>query len=295
MNRGLVSFLIVSFCSASLLDALFYLYSHGLNQLLLSLFLTLWGFLRMYTPTLGVIVALLVSKEDLRVIANYINFSWRSLKYFLLAPLFAYFSLAIFLLLAYAMGLLDIDSFLELISSSSGITKELASLILLMQLIIAYPAALTINSIAALGEEIGWRGYLFRQLGGKFGLKSVSLVGIIWGLWHSTAIALLGHNYPLLRASGIPLFILFCISLTIVMLKLTEASESILPSVSLHGGLNALWGLAAYSTKFRGVENELYGGLGVLGIVSLFIASVLTVMILKRYVTHMRAPEELEA
>jgi len=292
MNRGLASFLIVSFFSASLLDALFYSYSQGLNQLLLSLFLTLWGFLRMYTPTLGVIVALLVSREDLGVIASYINFSWRSLKYFLLAPLYAYFSLSMFLLLAYAMGLLDI-SFLELISSSSGVTKEFASMLLMIQVIIAYPVALTINSIAALGEEIGWRGYLFRQLDGKFGLKSILIVSITWGLWHSTAIALLGHNYPLLRASGIPLFILFCIPLTIVMLKLTEVSESILPSVSLHGGLNALWGLAAYSTKFRGIENELYGGLGALGIASLFIASALTIMILRRCVAHTRAPEEL--
>jgi hypothetical protein len=76
------------------------------------------------------------------------------------------------------------------------------------------------------------------------------------------------------------------------MLKLTEASGSILPSVSLHGGLNALWGLAAYSTKFRGVENELYGGLGVLGIISLFIASVSTVAILKKYEARAKAKVE---
>jgi membrane protease YdiL (CAAX protease family) len=293
--RGLITFLLVSFCSASLLDLAFYSYSQGLNQLFLSLLLTLWGFLRMYTPTLGVIVALILSRENLRVIESYINFSWRSLKYFLLAPLYAYFSSATFLLLAHAMGLLDIDGLLQLISSSSGVTKELASVILMVQVIVAYPAALTINSIAALGEEIGWRGYLFRQLGGNFGLKSILLVGTIWGLWHSTAIALLGHNYPLLRASGIPLFILFCISSSIAMLKLTEASGSILPPVSLHGGLNALWGLAAYSTKFRGVENELYGGLGVLGIISLFIASVSTVAILKKYEARAKAEEKLES
>jgi membrane protease YdiL (CAAX protease family) len=50
------------------------------------------------------------------------------------------------------------------------------------------PIALVWPLLAALGEEIGWRGFLQPRLQPRFGIAGTALViGIIWGLWHLPA------------------------------------------------------------------------------------------------------------
>ena len=52
-----------------------------------------------------------------------------------------------------------------------------------------------INLFFAIGEEIGWRGFLYPALRQRMStLPACLLVGAIWGLWH-TPINLMGHNY----------------------------------------------------------------------------------------------------
>jgi membrane protease YdiL (CAAX protease family) len=51
--------------------------------------------------------------------------------------------------------------------------------------------------LAALGEEIGWRGYLLPRLDQRYGLLPAAiLVGIVWGIWHLPAdyVALKGYG-----------------------------------------------------------------------------------------------------
>lgn len=47
----------------------------------------------------------------------------------------------------------------------------------------------------ALGEELGWRGYLQKEWAPTNALFSLLVIGVIWGWWHLPGI-LLGHNYP---------------------------------------------------------------------------------------------------
>ena len=47
----------------------------------------------------------------------------------------------------------------------------------------------------ALGEELGWRGYLQKEWAPANSLFAFLAIGIIWGWWHLPGI-LLGHNYP---------------------------------------------------------------------------------------------------
>jgi uncharacterized protein len=51
--------------------------------------------------------------------------------------------------------------------------------------------------LAALGEELGWRGFLLPRLERRFGLLTAAIVvGVLWGLWHLPAdyIALKGYG-----------------------------------------------------------------------------------------------------
>ncbi len=100
---------------------------------------------------------------------------------------------------------------------------------LLLTFINAYIASISINALYAIGEEIGWRGFLqrrFESLGLSF-VKASLMVGLVWGVRHAPAIILLGHNYPENRLIGILLFTLFMISASIPHSIITRSSSSI--------------------------------------------------------------------
>jgi len=101
-----------------------------------------------------------------------------------------------------------------------------------------------INMFLALGEEIGWRGFLYPQLKAKFGRrKGWILGGVIWGAWHWPVIWLIGYEYGSDYAGfpvvGMLIFCVFTVSLGILCDWLYERSGSIwMPSVC-HGAINA--------------------------------------------------------
>lgn len=92
-------------------------------------------------------------------------------------------------------------------------------------------ALLTIGTtlLGSLGEEIGWRGYLFNRL--KLRLKlwqAASLTGLMWGVWHFTKI----FNQGLLAYL---VFSLSLIPLSMLMSYVNDKSRgSLLPSILLH-------------------------------------------------------------
>ncbi len=107
-----------------------------------------------------------------------------------------------------------------------------------------------INGIFAMGEEIGWRGFLYPQLKAKFGhFKGLILGGIIWGAWHWPLIWLIGYEYG--ETSGNPVgyvgapitgmivFCIFTVAIGILCDHLYEQSGCILTASILHGSINA--------------------------------------------------------
>src|SRR5574341_682328 len=56
-------------------------------------------------------------------------------------------------------------------------------------------AGVTINAVAGFGEELGWRGFLQKELEPLGFWRSSLLIGVIWGIWHAPII-LQGYNYP---------------------------------------------------------------------------------------------------
>ncbi|NPA85202.1 MAG: CPBP family intramembrane metalloprotease [Crenarchaeota archaeon] len=98
----------------------------------------------------------------------------------------------------------------------------------------------TVNALAALGEEIGWRGLMYAELrGGR--LEKSFAIGTVWGLWHWPLLAF-GHNFPESRLLGMLPFIAFTTSLTYVMLILRERN-GVWSTAVLHGVVNGLGGV----------------------------------------------------
>ena len=101
-----------------------------------------------------------------------------------------------------------------------------------------------INTIAALGEEVGWRGFLYPQLKAKYGrLKGRILGGIIWGAWHWPLIWLIGYEYGPeyigFPAVGMMLFCVITIGIGLICDWLYERSGTIWMPSLFHGAFNA--------------------------------------------------------
>ena len=114
---------------------------------------------------------------------------------------------------------------------------------LLMMVVQSLVAALTINMLAALGEELGWRGYLHEQLITLGFWKCSLYTGIIWGLWHAPLI-LQGHNYPTFPRLGVLFMVVWCILLSPLFTFIREKSGSVIAASIAHGSLNASLGLS---------------------------------------------------
>jgi len=107
---------------------------------------------------------------------------------------------------------------------------------------ICIAAGVTVNTLAALGEETGWRGYLLNTLAPRLGLVPAALViGVVWGLWHAPLILVMGFDYPQHpNIVGLSMFIAFTTGLSLALSALRALSESVIPCAMAHGTLNAL-------------------------------------------------------
>jgi len=100
-----------------------------------------------------------------------------------------------------------------------------------------------INTVPALGEEIGWRGWLVPRLQPLGTVPMVLVSGVIWGLWHAPLI-LLGYNYPGLPGwLGLAAMCGMTTAFGAVLAWLRLASGSVWPAALGHGALNASAGM----------------------------------------------------
>lgn len=124
------------------------------------------------------------------------------------------------------------------------------SLYILISAVSAVTYAPLVNGVFALGEEIGWRGFLYPQLKARFGRRKGWLLGgAIWGAWHWPLIWLIGYEYGAAAGNaagyaGFPVvgMLLFCVITAgwgILHDWLYEKSGSIWVPAILHGAINA--------------------------------------------------------
>lgn len=89
----------------------------------------------------------------------------------------------------------------------------------------------------ALGEELGWRGYLVPKLQEVMGMPGALILGgIIWGVWHAPSIWLYGLDFgtehPVL---GVAAMCVSCIGMGNILTFITMKTDSIYPAAIGHG------------------------------------------------------------
>ncbi|MET1043681.1 MAG: CPBP family intramembrane glutamic endopeptidase [Microbacteriaceae bacterium] len=152
------------------------------------------------------------------------------------------------LALAAALGVFQIDlvgfsgfaEYLETLPGGQGAPVE-ALVIAQLGLVLVGPV---LNVIPALGEELGWRGWLQPRLSERFGPWAAAvLTGVLWALWHAPVI-LLGYNYPGYPVlAALALMVVSCILMSVLFGWITDASGTVWAAAVAHGFINGAAGL----------------------------------------------------
>ena len=97
------------------------------------------------------------------------------------------------------------------------------------------------NAALALGEELGWRGYLVPALVPRFGVRGAGLIsGAVWAAWHYPLFFLGPHargGPPLAYELGC--FTVMVLGAGVILAWLRTRSASVWPAVIFHASHNA--------------------------------------------------------
>jgi len=132
--------------------------------------------------------------------------------------------------------------------------------------------------ISALGEEIGWRGFLVPELIKMTSFTQTALIsGIIWAIWHMPAIFLADYrnqNIPVVYS--VACFTVMIIAISFPFAWLTLKSSILWPAVLLHACHNqfiqGIFDKLTGKTKLTPyITGEFGGGLALTGLIAAYV------------------------
>lgn len=162
---------------------------------------------------------------------------WRSIAVILLAPAAWLVLAASAMLLAQAVGWVQLDW------SFSGLQATLpdgtdASVVVLVTML-TLPISVLISAVPAFGEELGWRGFLQSALQ-PLGFWRMSLIaGALWGVWHAPVI-LLGYNYARPGLLGLACMVASCLLGGVLLHWVRAICRNVWVAAVGHGAFNAV-------------------------------------------------------
>ena len=160
---------------------------------------------------------------------------------------------------------------------------------ILLNLIIA----IMINSVFAIFEEIGWRGYLLPHFGAPGSFGAALLVGFLHGVWHLPLMLMTtAYNSAGNRLITVPIFLAVLTGAGVIYAYLRWTSGSIWPVIIAHGTFNAVLGAFAGAAVIPDAAAAAY----LTGETGLFtLAGVaITALVLARHYRSVRSTESDE-
>jgi len=249
---------------------------------------TIFGSVYMLLPAICAVVLQLIHKE--KPFYN-LGVSFRINKWFLIAGIvpfvYSFIALGINLLFPNISFSATYEGFLSNLPAEQAelamrqLSRFPPIIFFILQVAASLAAGYTINAVFALGEELGWRGYLLKTLKNKKFLPVSLIIGAVWGLWHFPLI-LIGHNYPQHPVAGVGMMIIFCILLSPVMIYIVIKSKSVITAAIFHGINNAI---GKITVLYIVGGNDLINGLcGIAGFISLLLVNI-AFYLYDRYIT----------
>jgi len=98
---------------------------------------------------------------------------------------------------------------------------------------------MVLSCSTALGEEIGWRGFLVPELAKRHSFTATALIsGCIWSLWHYSILIFADYNSGTPAWYGLTCFTLMVVGISFVFAWMRLKSASLWTGVLLHASHN---------------------------------------------------------
>jgi len=136
----------------------------------------------------------------------------------------------------------------------------------------AVGAGWSINGVLALGEEYGWRGFLWEAWRPAGAVRANLAIGAVWGLWHAPLIVQ-GFEYPGHPISGVLVMLGFTTAASFLLTAIRERTGSVLPAAAAHGAVNGTAPLLGL--LIAGGDPRVSGFAGLLGWIALGLVSAI--------------------
>ena len=248
-NRKVLVFVFLTFAASWLIAAVYYALGGRLYNPISAVVLLVYMFMPM---TMAIVVQRAIYKQPLR---KPLRISFRPNRWFLVAwllpPIAALATVGVSLLVPGVQYSPDMAGMFERFAASltpeqlAEMERQVAAMPIhpvWLSLVQGLIFGITINAVAAFGEELGWRGLLQRELSHLGFWKSSALIGVIWGVWHAPVI-IQGWNYPQHPVPGVFMMILWTLLLAPIFGYVTLKSRSVIAAAIIHGTLNATAGI----------------------------------------------------
>lgn len=118
--------------------------------------------------------------------------------------------------------------------------------------------------VFALGEELGWRGFLVPKLAeGLTFTRTAFISGLIWSVWHVPLIIFADYNGGTPPAYSIACFVVMVVGISFPMAWLRLRSRSVWPTAIMHASHNLfIQGFFDVVTVDRGITKYLLSEFG---------------------------------
>ena len=138
------------------------------------------------------------------------------------------------------------------------------------------------NIISAMGEEIGWRGYMLPALTKRSNLvKALIISGLFWACWHLPLLAFGDYMTGAPVWYKLPAFVLCILPVGIIIGGLTYLSRSVWPAAFLHAAHNN-FDQAVFGVITRGDDRMYYvSETGLLTIICAWVIAIIIIVKIK--------------
>ncbi len=231
----------------------------------------------MFVPAISaLIVQIFILKKPLKDLGFRIGPKWMYLKTYLMIALVFFVNYG----LTWAFIIppdWTLASFLHQYAPGLNLPLPAPIMILLLSLI-TFILAPIVNMIPALGEEIGWRGFLLPALEPLGKVKAMVLSGVIWALWHTPMILILGFMYGRQAWPGVLIHFVTVTGFGIWMGYIWFKTRSTVLAAFMHATFNAN-AYGVWSIIFISGSKLIIGAAGLIGAVLCLILGLLTVYV----------------
>jgi membrane protease YdiL (CAAX protease family) len=186
-------------------------------------------------------MAALATKKIFRESIADLPWKWGGARYAWLAYLIPLaYALPVYLIvwLTPLGGFLDAD-FLKRTADQFGWANFPPCLVLGLFVLLTATLGLVGKTSRALGEEIGWRGFLVPELSKLVGFTGVGLIsGLMWAAYHFPVLLFADYNKGAPAWYSLTCFTLMVVADSFILGWLTLRSKSLWPAAILHGSHN---------------------------------------------------------